>query len=98
MDLRAKDTRSGDFYDFFELPEGRYGFIVGDVADKGVPAALYMARFISDFHRFSSASSNISKLLSLMNNLLVDNTGGRIFIAVTYIILDTNNSSLSFSA
>ena len=34
----------GDFYDFIEMPDGRIGIAVGDVTDKGVPAALVMAR------------------------------------------------------
>ena len=34
----------GDFYDFIEMPGGRLGIAVGDVTDKGVPAALVMAR------------------------------------------------------
>ena len=33
----------GDFYDFFELPDGRLGIVVGDATSKGVPAALVMA-------------------------------------------------------
>src|SRR5215207_3927523 len=33
----------GDFYDFLELDDGRFGLVVGDVTDKGVPAALVMA-------------------------------------------------------
>jgi serine phosphatase RsbU (regulator of sigma subunit)/anti-sigma regulatory factor (Ser/Thr protein kinase) len=34
---------SGDFYDVFELPDGQLGFVVADVCDKGVGAALFMA-------------------------------------------------------
>ena len=34
----------GDFYDFVEMTDGRIGIAVGDVTDKGVPAALVMAR------------------------------------------------------
>jgi phosphoserine phosphatase RsbU/P len=34
----------GDLYDFFRLEDGRLAFLLGDVSDKGVPAALFMAR------------------------------------------------------
>ena len=33
----------GDFYDFFDLEDGRVGVVVGDATGKGVPAALVMA-------------------------------------------------------
>ena len=33
----------GDFYDFIELPDGQIGIVIGDVTDKGVPAAMVMA-------------------------------------------------------
>ncbi|BBO86614.1 PP2C family protein-serine/threonine phosphatase [Desulfosarcina ovata] len=44
---------SGDFYDVFELPYGRVGFVIGDVADKGVGAAFYMALIRSLVRIFS---------------------------------------------
>ena len=44
---------SGDFYDVFELPSGRIGFVVADVCDKGVGAALFMALFRSLIRVFS---------------------------------------------
>ena len=45
LDAYYKPAREvgGDFYDFFELPEGQVGVVVGDVTDKGVPAAMVMA-------------------------------------------------------
>lgn len=45
---------SGDFYDVFELPSGRLVFVVADVCDKGVGAALFMALFRSLIRVFSN--------------------------------------------
>lgn len=38
---------SGDFYDYFDLPDGRIGFVIGDVSGKGLDAALLMVRAAS---------------------------------------------------
>ena len=45
LDAYYKPAREvgGDFYDFFDLPDGQVGVVVGDVTDKGVPAAMVMA-------------------------------------------------------
>jgi sigma-B regulation protein RsbU (phosphoserine phosphatase) len=44
---------SGDFYDAFELPGGYIGWVIGDVCDKGVGSALFMALFRSLIRIFS---------------------------------------------
>ncbi len=48
---------AGDFYDIFQLPEGSVGFVVADICDKGVGAALFMALFRSLIRIFSGQTS-----------------------------------------
>jgi sigma-B regulation protein RsbU (phosphoserine phosphatase) len=48
---------SGDFYDIFELPEGKMGLVIADVCGKGVGAALFMALFRSLIRIFSGQTS-----------------------------------------
>jgi len=48
---------AGDFYDIFQLPDGSVGFVVADVCDKGVGAALFMALFRSLIRIFSGQTS-----------------------------------------
>ena len=52
---------SGDFYDVFELPDNLVGLVIGDVADKGVGAALYMALLRSLIRIFSGHYQFISE-------------------------------------
>ena len=65
---------SGDFYDVFELPSGRLGFVVADVCDKGVGAALFMALFrslIRVFSDYADSGDNPVKIAQM--------SGGRIY-------------------
>jgi serine phosphatase RsbU (regulator of sigma subunit) len=63
---------AGDFYDSFELPDGKIALILGDVADKGVGSALFMALYRS-------------LLRSALNNpMLLDQPGSKLIRAVTH--------------
>src|SRR3954471_21654693 len=60
----------GDFYDFIEMRDGRIGIAVGDVTDKGVPAALVMARTHSVLRAEASRSDSPGEILARANTLL----------------------------
>src|SRR3546814_11713543 len=45
--LEPAKAVGGDFYNFFERGDGELWFVIGDVSDKGVPAALFMARTVT---------------------------------------------------
>jgi serine phosphatase RsbU (regulator of sigma subunit)/anti-sigma regulatory factor (Ser/Thr protein kinase) len=78
----------GDFYDFIEMPGGRIGIAVGDVTDKGVPAALVMARTHSILRAEASRTESPGEILARANELLVPEMPARMFVTCLFAILD----------
>ncbi len=64
---------AGDFYDVFQLPGGGIGFVVADVCDKGVGAALFMALFRSLIRIFSGQTTMDGMPLTCSDALLEQN-------------------------
>jgi phosphoserine phosphatase RsbU/P len=78
----------GDYYDYIPLPGNRLAVAVGDVAGKGVPAALLMAQ-LSAFTRFSFAGEpHVGKALSQLNALLSRNASGDRFVTFVAAVID----------
>lgn len=78
----------GDLYDVVTLEDGRTAIILGDVSGKGVPAALYMVRAISDFRFLVSRSPSAAALLEVLNSQLMRHTTLGMFITLNCIILN----------
>jgi serine phosphatase RsbU (regulator of sigma subunit)/anti-sigma regulatory factor (Ser/Thr protein kinase) len=78
----------GDFYDFIELPDGRIAIVVGDVTDKGVPAALVMARTHSILRAEASRSPSPGAVLARANELLVPEMPNRMFVTCLLAFLE----------
>ena len=84
----------GDFYDFIEMPGGRIGIAVGDVTDKGVPAALVMARTHSILRAEASRSDSPGAILARANELLVPEMPARMFVTCLFAILDPESGRI----
>jgi serine phosphatase RsbU (regulator of sigma subunit)/anti-sigma regulatory factor (Ser/Thr protein kinase) len=78
----------GDFYDFIELPAGQVGIIVGDVTDKGVPAALVMATTHSLLRAEAPRLVDPGPVLERVNELLVDEMPPNMFVTCLYAVLE----------
>jgi serine phosphatase RsbU (regulator of sigma subunit)/anti-sigma regulatory factor (Ser/Thr protein kinase) len=78
----------GDFYDFIELPDGRIGIVVGDVTDKGVPAALIMARTQSVLRGEAPRSLSPGEVLRRANEILLPEMPARMFVTCLYLVLE----------
>jgi serine phosphatase RsbU (regulator of sigma subunit)/anti-sigma regulatory factor (Ser/Thr protein kinase) len=87
----------GDFYDFIELGEGRIGIVVGDVTDKGVPAALVMARTHSILRAEAPRLVAPGAVLARANDLLAEEMPERMFVTCLYMVLDPATGHVVFA-
>jgi len=78
----------GDLYAIEALPDGRIGLALGDVSGKGVPAALYMARVVSEFRMSCNLGVPPWEVLTRLNATLADWMMRGIFVTFVYGILD----------
>jgi serine phosphatase RsbU (regulator of sigma subunit)/CHASE2 domain-containing sensor protein len=81
---------AGDLYDVIVLGDNRLGVLIGDVAGKGVPAALIMAQTVSCFRILSRRHASAAETLSAMNKELAPILQGR-FVTAIYLVIDTQN-------
>jgi serine phosphatase RsbU (regulator of sigma subunit)/anti-sigma regulatory factor (Ser/Thr protein kinase) len=87
----------GDFYDFFELPGERMGIVVGDVTDKGVPAALVMATAHSLIRAEAPRLVSPSKVLERVNDLLTPDMPPKMFVTCLYAVLEPASGRIQFA-
>ena len=86
----------GDFYDFVDLPEGRWGIVVADVADKGVPAALFMALSRTIIRTIALGRHEPASMLQRANRIIWNDTTSDLFVTVFYGIWDPATEKLTY--
>ncbi len=101
---RSAREVSGDFYDFIPLPmrfedegtEGRMGLVVADVADKGVPAALFMALSRTLLRTVSIDGRSPSDAVSRTNDLILADARSDLFVTMFYAILQPRSGEIAY--
>jgi sigma-B regulation protein RsbU (phosphoserine phosphatase) len=90
----------GDYYDFFKLPGGRWGFLIADVSGHGTPAAVMMAVLHSLVHGHPGHPEPASSLLEHVNKRLTVNytADNEVFVTAFYGIYDPVERRLSYSS
>lgn len=93
--LPAREV-SGDFYDYYPLPDGRIGFCVGDVSGKGVNAALVMAQTMSLLSGLGRAGLPLPEVLHRANLELCETRFQGMFVCVFAGIFDPVSQRLEW--
>jgi serine phosphatase RsbU (regulator of sigma subunit) len=94
---RPARTVGGDFYDFITLPDGRVMFVVGDVTDKGVPAALVMASTHALLRGAAPRLISPGAVLAHVNDLLCADIPAHMFVTCLALVLDPASGSIVFA-
>lgn len=109
--FQAAREVAGDFYDVFEVDQGKFGLLLGDVTDKGVGSALYMALYRSllratvmaptlmgESHPTDNMPSEnrILQAVTLVNSYICKIHDSAMYATIFFGILDTTNGQLCF--
>ncbi|MCG6552343.1 MAG: SpoIIE family protein phosphatase, partial [Candidatus Magnetominusculus sp. LBB02] len=90
------DKVGGDIYDFIEPVTGSMGILVGDVSGKGISAALYMAKIISDF-RYKSKTIELPEVVFNRLNTGLSNSPMGMFLTASYFVVDVETGHFTVS-
>jgi serine phosphatase RsbU (regulator of sigma subunit)/anti-sigma regulatory factor (Ser/Thr protein kinase) len=87
----------GDFYDVIPLPDGQTAFVIGDVTDKGVPAALVMSATRSVLRASAQRLIEPGIVLERVNEHLCPDMPANMFVTCLYAVLDPATGRLRFA-
>jgi sigma-B regulation protein RsbU (phosphoserine phosphatase) len=85
----------GDYYDFLVMPQGRVGILVGDVAGKGVPAALLMAKLSPDARTTMLIEQDPALAITKLNSSLGENGLLDRFVTLAAMVLDPGSHKVT---
>jgi sigma-B regulation protein RsbU (phosphoserine phosphatase) len=92
----AKEV-GGDLYDFFQTPDGRHAFVIGDVSGKGVPAALFMAITVTLVRSTLGSGLNPAAALDKINNLLQAHNPSHMFVTLFLGLYTPENGHFEYA-
>ncbi|MGH3491998.1 MAG: PP2C family protein-serine/threonine phosphatase [Sciscionella sp.] len=94
---RPARSVGGDFYDFLPLPDGRMMLVVGDVTDKGVPAALVMASTHALLRSTTAHASSPGEVLARVNDLLCEDIPAHMFVTCFALVIDPSTGQVDYA-
>ncbi|MCE1246553.1 MAG: GAF domain-containing protein [Firmicutes bacterium] len=89
---------SGDYFEIIQMTKTRYGLVISDVSGKGTEAAIYNARAKYILRSYAMADYSPSEILTLINQMMEEETAADKFISLLYIDLDLEADEIIVSS
>ena len=87
----------GDYYDFFQLEDGKLGFVIADVSGKGISAAFIMAEIKGIFGSLAKLVNSPKQILIKANEILKFSLDKKNFVTAIFGIIDFENEKVVFA-
>ncbi|SMP53286.1 Serine phosphatase RsbU, regulator of sigma subunit [Neorhodopirellula lusitana] len=91
---QAANHIGGDYFDYVELPEGRYGVVVADVVGHGVAAAMYMAKLAAETRFCLASEPDLAKAVERLNDSM-SRLGVERFVTYLLVVIDPHSDEIS---
>ncbi len=95
---RAARQVGGDFYDFIPLQSGLWGLVIADVADKGMPAALFMAVCRTLVRAAAASRTSPAATLVRVNELLFNDGHSDLFVTLFYAVWNPATATVTYAS
>ena len=96
-ELKAAKEVGGDLYDYVNIDDDHVAFLIGDVSDKGVPAAMFMMKTITSFRDFATSGKTPSQILTEINSSIMKGNKAGMFVTCFLAIIDKNTGKMVYA-
>jgi len=87
----------GDYFDFLEFEDGRWGFCLADVSGKGITASLLMSNVQATIRGQARLAPDVGQCVERSNQMLYESTDSNKFVTMFYAVLDPKTNILDYS-
>lgn len=95
--MEAARQVGGDLYQFTNLDEDKFGVMIADVSGKGIPAALFMSKIVTEFRVLAKEHLICQDVLSNLNKQLNEETKTGLFVTMSYAVINSRNKEITLS-
>lgn len=92
------EATGGDYFDYFPMPDGRWGVVIADVSGHDLGASIVMAQTRAYLRAVTHTHAGLSEMITDLNRFLVEDLNDKRFVSMFFAQLDPRSGELNFTA